>query len=175
MEESEAQRAGQVWRPEAYPGVWLYRVQGRRLTEAPHVHPELQLTLDSAQLQEGMSGGHHWLAPPGSLVVVPPGEVHLLRAEGGRPGMLYGLMLPLEALSEAVAASGLHTPWHGLRDSVLGYPQLARDFVSLHRALRSPGHSPAVASRLRAFLAALVARLAPTDAEPSAQSTVAPG
>ncbi|WP_338867121.1 AraC family ligand binding domain-containing protein [Myxococcus stipitatus] len=157
--------AAQVWRPVSYPGLVLYRVSGRATSQSLHVHDELQLTLDAAHAQEVSCGGVRLTAPPGSLVVIPPGEVHALRAEGGRPGVLCGMLVPSAFLTEhtqptsegdEVAEREESLPGGG---AVLDDPEVARDFVALHRALRAPG--PFVEPRLWALLAVLLSRLGP--------------
>ncbi|QSQ16408.1 AraC family ligand binding domain-containing protein [Myxococcus landrumensis] len=153
----------QVWRPVSYPGLVLYRVSGRASSQALHVHDELQLTLDAGHLQEVSCGGSRLTAPPGSLVVIPPGEVHALRAEGGRPGVLCGMLVPTGFLTlgarpvpDGDEGAPREEPLLG-GGAVLDDPDVARDFVALHRALRVPG--PVVEPRFWALLSVLLSRL----------------
>ncbi|NTX03869.1 MULTISPECIES: AraC family ligand binding domain-containing protein [unclassified Myxococcus] len=155
----------QVWRPVSYPGLVLYRVSGRANSQALHVHDELQLTLDAGHVQQVSCGGARLTALPGSLVVIPPGEVHALRGEGGRPGVLCGMLVPAAFLggsSPSGPESEDEPPGEELLlggCAVLDDPEVARDFVALHRALRAPGleREP----RLWVLLAGLLSRLGP--------------
>ncbi|NVJ22576.1 MULTISPECIES: AraC family ligand binding domain-containing protein [Myxococcus] len=164
--EWEGYATAQVWRPAAYPGLVLYRVSGRATSQALHVHDELQLTLDAGHVQQVSCGGANLVAPPGSLVVIPPGEIHALRGEGGRPGVSCGMLVPVAYLKgtapsgQAVQEVEGEPPAEELLlggGAVLDDPEVARDFVALHRSLRAPGllKEP----RLWALLSALLSRL----------------
>ncbi|MCP3101871.1 AraC family ligand binding domain-containing protein [Myxococcus sp. K15C18031901] len=164
--EWEGYATSQVWRPVAYPGLVLYRVSGLSTSQALHVHDELQLTLDAGHVQQVSFGAWHLTAPPGSLVVIPPGELHALHSEGGRPGVLYGMLVPTPLLGTSARPrldgeeplfpsqeEGL-IPGSG---AVLEDPEVARVFVELHRALR--GVPSTEDPRFAALLADLLSRL----------------
>ncbi|MCE9667028.1 AraC family ligand binding domain-containing protein [Myxococcus stipitatus] len=184
--EWEGYATAQVWRPHAYPGLVLYRVSGLSTSQALHVHDELQLTLDAGHVHQVSFGGRYLMAPPGSLVVIPPGELHALRSEGGRPGVLYGMLIPDGVLGRAPrprmdGEEPLFSPVEEAMTSgsaaVLDDPEVARSFVELHRALRAPHATEG--ARLEALVSELLVRLkrgpeerpggAVTRGEPSAR------
>ncbi|MCP3060934.1 AraC family ligand binding domain-containing protein [Myxococcus sp. K38C18041901] len=161
--EWDGHATAQVWRPGTYPGLVLYRVSGRATTQALHVHDELQLTLDVGHVQQVCCGGVRLMAPPGSLVVIPPGEVHALHAESGRPGVLCGMLVPV-ALLRPPSRPAREEEGPPIVDdlfpgggAVLADPDVARDFVALHRALR--GLAAESGAHLWPLLSRLLARL----------------
>lgn len=136
----------------------------------PHTHEALVLGVIEGGAEGFRLRGSRVIAPAGSVVVVPPGEVHT--GEAAAPGgwAYRVLYLGVEWLTEAGAPPGV-----GFRGASLHDPLLAVGVRRAHAALTGPGASPlAGETLLRAALARLVDRHADARPHPGTSLPAAP-
>lgn len=126
----------------------------------PHTHEALVLGVIEGGAEGFRFRGGQVVAPAGSVVVVPPGEVHTGEAAAPQGWAYRVLYLGPDWLAGAGVAPGV-----GFREASVEDPDLAAHVRLAHAALTRPGASPlARETLLRAALARLVARHA--DARP---------
>lgn len=125
-----------VWRPRHLGGVEVVRGSANPHSIPRHFHEELEIGLK----QGGGWDFHHrsaWHAvAPGTLVLTPPGDVHMMRSPGGADGSVYnGLRLDASLFRHAAA-------------DIAGRSQRAPDFATLLVQDRNAAHlfSPLVAA-----------------------------
>jgi len=146
------------------PGIELYRAHIVRHAFEPHTHAAFGLgAIESGAERFRYCGADH-LAPPGSLVLMNPDELHTGRAEtpgGWRYRMVY--------LDPQVAERVSGEPGWWFRDAVRHDPATARRVTALLDALWQADEPLAFDSLLYELLAALqphaqAARAAPAEA-----------
>ncbi|MDQ6602655.1 MAG: AraC family transcriptional regulator [Chloroflexota bacterium] len=101
-----------VWRPRHLYGVEV--VCGRGLPSAPrHFHEELEIGLKQGGGWEFHHRGAWHAVAPGTLVLTPPGDVHMMRSPHGPDDAVYhGLRLDADLLRRAATDLAGH-PWRG--------------------------------------------------------------
>jgi len=120
-----------VWRPRHGHGVEV--VRGSTLTSTPrHFHEELEIGLKQGGGWEFHHGGAWYTVAPGTLVLTPPGTVHMMRSPQGADDALYhGLRLDA-ALLRRVTTNLTGRPQH---DPDFGTP-LVHNRATQHLFLR---------------------------------------
>ncbi|BDP42416.1 transcriptional regulator [Deinococcus aetherius] len=149
-------------RPRELPGVETLTARYITHRFLPHTHEALVLGVIEGGAESFRFRGGRVVAPAGSVVVVPPGEVHTGEAAGPQGWAYRVLYLGEGWLTEAGVAGAV-----GFGAASLHDPDLAARVRRAHAALTSPGASPlARETLLREALGHLAARHADTRPRP---------
>lgn len=148
-----------LWSDSAAPGALMMRADFTTLEFAPHVHDELVIAVTEAGGSRFRSQGVEGHAEPETLLVFNPDEPHSGRVGDNDCWRYRALYLSLSAVEDAVEDLELaapHLPY--FRDNKISDPELARRFVSMHRAFEEGESALAKSGALLEGLADLFAR-----------------
>lgn len=126
-----------TWRAAGYDSIELHRGASITMDYARHWHDELYLCAVVDGGGDLDCQGSSYSTPPGTLVLLPSGEVHANRK---RECSFRCMFIEFPALQKAVeqfteqAVPAIH-----FRPELIRNPQTMRSFLRLHRALESHG------------------------------------
>jgi AraC-like DNA-binding protein len=123
-----------VWRVGGLQDLELQRAERAATRRTPHVHGEFEIAIIERGAQRIRRRGTTTVAGEGTIVVIPPGEVHAHEPLEGTDAASRSFFPDLAALSEA---SSVATP--SFRDLVMHDAGLGRYIGALHRMLETPG------------------------------------
>ena len=107
-----------VWRPRHVDGVEVVRGVATPHSVPRHFHEELEIGLKQGSGWEVHQRGVWHAVAPGTLVLTPPGDVHMVRTSGGAAdGVFYGLRIDADLIRRAAT-------------DIAGRPQRATDFAT---------------------------------------------
>lgn len=159
MSGTEAANRSILWSDSAAPGALMMRADFTTLEFAPHVHDELVIAVTEAGGSRFRSQGVEGHAEPESLLVFNPDEPHSGRVGDNGCWRYRAVYLSLSALDNAMEDLGLTTPHLPyFRDNKISDPDLARRFVTMHRAFEEGESVLAKSTALLEGLSDLFAR-----------------
>jgi AraC-like DNA-binding protein len=125
-----------IWRPREFDAVELHRGFNVTLGYPRHWHDEIYLctTLDGTSQLE--CGGANFSVPRGTLVVVPPGEVHANEKVGCDFRCIF--LGPGELQRGVEQYIERNVPGLDFRTELVGTTKTAASFLKLHRLLEDP-------------------------------------
>ena len=107
-----------VWRPRHVDGVEVVRGVAIPHNVPRHFHEELEIGLKQGSGWEVHHRGVWHAVAPGTIVLTPPGDVHMVRTSGGAANaVFYGLRIDADLLRRAAT-------------DISGRPQRATDFAT---------------------------------------------
>jgi AraC-like DNA-binding protein len=158
-----------MWRPGEEDRVLLMTGQTTRYRVEPR--GEYVFGIVTAQPMRSQRRRERRLVLPGQLVAWDPSGTHAGAAVDGRPWRSRVLVLEVAALAaiagdeESLLAGDIAFP-----DPVVSDPELARDFLALHRLLETPSTRLERDERLAEWLRALIERTSVSRPPPSSLS-----
>jgi AraC-like DNA-binding protein len=137
IERKKKEPAVQTWRAAGYDSIELHRGASITADYARHWHDELYLCAVVDGAGDLDCRGSSYSTPPGTLVLLPSGEVHAYRKRGCSFRCMF---IEFPALQKAVEQfTEQAVPAVHFRSELIHNPQTMRSFLRLHRALESPG------------------------------------
>ena len=137
IERKKKEPVVQTWRAAGYDSIELHRGASITVDYARHWHDELYLCAVVDGGGDLDCQGSSYPTPPGTLVLLPSGEVHVYRK---RECSFRCMFIEFPALQKAVEQfTEQEVPTIHFRLELIRNPQTMRSFLRLHRALESRG------------------------------------
>lgn len=166
-----AQQAGEVdiWPAPGFGSIQLHRGRKVSQTYPRHWHDELYLgTIQSGRGFLEYGGARH-ATPCGTLMIVPPGEIHANYKEDCAFRCVF---VPIELVQTIVEHfTEQELPSITFRGGLIEDPQTFAKLVEVHRVLDSANATPASDSAVAHFLTRLVMRHSATGVPSSPSNT----
>src|SRR4029077_18347438 len=126
-----------VWRVRGLHDLELHHAEQGAAERAPHVHGQFEIAVVEHGAVRVVSGRSAEIAPAGSLLVIPPGQVHLHHSVA-EPTSRRSFFPELASLVDAASSVKVGaTP--NFNTMVIDDADLARRIGALHRLLATPG------------------------------------
>jgi hypothetical protein len=126
-----------VWRVRSLHDLELHHAEQGVAERAPHVHGQFEIAVVERGAMRFVSGRSAEIAPAGSLLVIPPGDVHShhsLAEPTSRRSFFPELASLVDAASSVNAGASPN-----FNTMVIDDADLARRIGALHRMLATPG------------------------------------